>query len=272
MPLGDDQDVGRRLGVDVVEGEDLVVLVGDLGGDLARHDLAEEAGHGRRVYTVARPRLRSARSPSHLPVQLGQEGLDVARVLAEVPAGRSCERARTLTIVLAALRAGCGWSSSSSRAGRGRAATAWTSLPPGPAPAPTNVQPGSALDRRLRRPARPPPPGPRTRAARSSGYSGVRPVSTVVDARPAQSPPRPRPPTSGDDDEQAQRRGRISAPPRAQRHLRAPRAPAITLRVSDEMGSAASSAGRDPAEALGVVGRLAAQAARGRPRRGCGGR
>ena len=42
----DDQHVGGGLGVDVVEGQDLVVLEGDLRGHLPLHDLAEQAGHG----------------------------------------------------------------------------------------------------------------------------------------------------------------------------------------------------------------------------------
>src|SRR5512147_1534713 len=43
----DDQEVRRRLRVDVHEGDGVVVLVDDLGRDLAGGDLAEEAvGHG----------------------------------------------------------------------------------------------------------------------------------------------------------------------------------------------------------------------------------
>jgi hypothetical protein len=48
VPLGDDQEVERSLGVDVLEGEDLIVLVLDIGGCLAGHDAAERAvgAHG----------------------------------------------------------------------------------------------------------------------------------------------------------------------------------------------------------------------------------
>mgnify|MGYP006927295151 CR=1 FL=1 len=41
--LGDDQEMGGRLGVDVVKGVHQLVLVDLVGGDLPRRDLAEEA-------------------------------------------------------------------------------------------------------------------------------------------------------------------------------------------------------------------------------------
>ncbi len=43
MPARDHEDVHRGLGLDVVESHDLFVLVGDLGGQLPRRDLAEDA-------------------------------------------------------------------------------------------------------------------------------------------------------------------------------------------------------------------------------------
>ena len=46
MLARDDQDVGRRLGVDVAEGNDEVVLVDEVGRDLAGDDAAEEAVGG----------------------------------------------------------------------------------------------------------------------------------------------------------------------------------------------------------------------------------
>jgi hypothetical protein len=72
VPAGDHQDVGRALRVDVVEGQELLVLVGHLGGHPPRHDLAEEAGHG--------PSLQACQ----FPVQRRQQLADVARVLAEI--------------------------------------------------------------------------------------------------------------------------------------------------------------------------------------------
>ena len=42
MPLRHDQDMRRRLGIDVVKGHDLIVLVNLLGVDLAADDAAEE--------------------------------------------------------------------------------------------------------------------------------------------------------------------------------------------------------------------------------------
>src|SRR6185503_17526962 len=63
VALGHDEDVDRALRVDVVEGQDRVVLVGHAGRDLPGHDLAEQAGHGDRVYTRVRPpRCRAASS------------------------------------------------------------------------------------------------------------------------------------------------------------------------------------------------------------------
>jgi len=44
--FGDDEDVGGGLGVDVREGEGLLVFVDAGGGDFAGDDFAEEAGHG----------------------------------------------------------------------------------------------------------------------------------------------------------------------------------------------------------------------------------
>jgi hypothetical protein len=41
--LGDDQQVNRRPGVDVVKHQDLFVLVGFARGDLTRNDLAKNA-------------------------------------------------------------------------------------------------------------------------------------------------------------------------------------------------------------------------------------
>jgi hypothetical protein len=43
VPPGDDQEVEGGLGVDVLEGEDLIVLVLDIGGCLAGYDAAEYA-------------------------------------------------------------------------------------------------------------------------------------------------------------------------------------------------------------------------------------
>ncbi len=43
MPLGNNKGVGRRLRVDVVEGEDFVVFVDEFGGDLLLRDLTEDA-------------------------------------------------------------------------------------------------------------------------------------------------------------------------------------------------------------------------------------
>src|SRR5215470_3305428 len=43
MPLRHDEDMGRRLRIDVVEGEDAVVLVDDRSRHLALDDLAEKA-------------------------------------------------------------------------------------------------------------------------------------------------------------------------------------------------------------------------------------
>jgi hypothetical protein len=50
MFFGDDEYVGGGLGIDVFEGEDVVVLVNFLGGNFAAEDAAEEAigiCHGR---------------------------------------------------------------------------------------------------------------------------------------------------------------------------------------------------------------------------------
>jgi hypothetical protein len=44
--LWDDEDVGRRFGIDVVEGEEVVVLFHLLRGDCAGYDFAEETVHG----------------------------------------------------------------------------------------------------------------------------------------------------------------------------------------------------------------------------------
>ena len=41
--VGDDQDVNGSLGIDVSKGGDPIVLVDDVGLDLARRDLAEDA-------------------------------------------------------------------------------------------------------------------------------------------------------------------------------------------------------------------------------------
>ena len=47
MGLGDHEDVDGRLRVEVAEGDDVLVLVEELGGDLPVGDLAEDAvGHG----------------------------------------------------------------------------------------------------------------------------------------------------------------------------------------------------------------------------------
>jgi len=43
--FGDDEDVGGGLGIDVREGEGLLVFVDAGGGDFAGDDFAEEAGH-----------------------------------------------------------------------------------------------------------------------------------------------------------------------------------------------------------------------------------
>ena len=42
MGLGDDQEMGGRLGVDVVKGVHQLVLVNLVGGDLPRRDFAEQ--------------------------------------------------------------------------------------------------------------------------------------------------------------------------------------------------------------------------------------
>ena len=44
--FGDDEDMGGGLGIDVGEGEGLLVFVDSGGGDFAGDDFAEEAGHG----------------------------------------------------------------------------------------------------------------------------------------------------------------------------------------------------------------------------------
>src|SRR5688572_12226826 len=43
VPLGDDEEMDGRLGIDVLEGEHLVVFVLDVRRRLARHDTAEDA-------------------------------------------------------------------------------------------------------------------------------------------------------------------------------------------------------------------------------------
>ena len=47
MFFGNDEDVGGGLGVDVFEGEDVVVFVNFFGGDFTAEDAAEEAVGGR---------------------------------------------------------------------------------------------------------------------------------------------------------------------------------------------------------------------------------
>jgi hypothetical protein len=42
--FGNDQDMNRRLGGDIMKGEDLLVFIGDLGRNLARNDLLKN-GH-----------------------------------------------------------------------------------------------------------------------------------------------------------------------------------------------------------------------------------
>ncbi len=57
----------RRLRVDVLEGEELVVFVDLFGTDFTRDDLAKQAGHGgsiRRVRAATRARPRPRRPPS----------------------------------------------------------------------------------------------------------------------------------------------------------------------------------------------------------------
>ena len=46
VPLRDHEHMHGTLGVDVVEREDGIVLVGHPGGDPARDDLTEQTGHG----------------------------------------------------------------------------------------------------------------------------------------------------------------------------------------------------------------------------------
>lgn len=43
MSFGDDEDVRRSLGIDVFEGEELVVFVDFFGGNFSLEDAAEEA-------------------------------------------------------------------------------------------------------------------------------------------------------------------------------------------------------------------------------------
>jgi hypothetical protein len=61
MELGDDQDVDRGLGPDVLEGQDTIGLEQDRGRQLAAHDAAEEAVAGRRG---AHERTLSIEAPS----------------------------------------------------------------------------------------------------------------------------------------------------------------------------------------------------------------
>src|SRR6266508_2997596 len=62
VPLGNDQQVDRRLGVEVLEGEDQVVLVFDVGRAFPGSDAAEGAAVAHRplrlVYTCLRGRVR----------------------------------------------------------------------------------------------------------------------------------------------------------------------------------------------------------------------
>lgn len=44
--LWDDQEMHRRLGSDVPEGDDLIVFIELVGGNVPRHDLAEQTIHG----------------------------------------------------------------------------------------------------------------------------------------------------------------------------------------------------------------------------------
>ncbi len=73
MLLGDDHEVHRRQRVDVVEGEHVVVLVHLAAGNLALHDLAEDAvGHGRHP-CAGRERIFSSMSRAALAaLELGQ--------------------------------------------------------------------------------------------------------------------------------------------------------------------------------------------------------
>lgn len=49
--LGDHQDVGGSLGGDVAKGQAEIVLVHDIGGNLAVDDLGEDGWHGRSAAT-----------------------------------------------------------------------------------------------------------------------------------------------------------------------------------------------------------------------------
>src|SRR4051812_13532254 len=57
---GDDENVRRRLRVDVAEGDGMLVLPYDPGGNLAANNPAEEAGIGHVVLSNARVRARAA--------------------------------------------------------------------------------------------------------------------------------------------------------------------------------------------------------------------
>ena len=111
-------------------------------------------------------------------------------------------------------------------------------VPPGPWPAPTKDHPGSAATAALA--ARPTDAsGAAYSRSRSSGYSGVRPVSTTL-IRGHRVAATTAPATSATTTRVG--RGAHQAPSRGS-GICGRRAPAMTLRVSDEMGRPASSAG-----------------------------
>ena len=121
--------------------------------------------------------------------------------------------------------------------GSGWLARAWMELPPGPWPEPTSDHPGSAATAAFA--ARPTDAsGAAYSRARSSGYSGVRPVSTML--RCGHRVAATTAPATSATTTRVSGRIRLFRGGAASADCRAP---AITLRVSDDMGSPASSAG-----------------------------
>ena len=103
----------------------------------------------------------------------------------------------------------------------------------------------------------PPPRRPRTRGSRRSGYSGVRPVSTWLMPRPARDGDH-RARDQRHDDEGAEELPHAQPPSRG-RGICGRRAPGDHLAGQRRDGQRGELRGRDPAEPLGVVGRLPAQ-------------
>ena len=244
-----------RLRIDVVEGQDGVVLVGRPWPGSCPATISQK-----RQDTAAESTPSSAaRRRRHLPVQLGQEARGCCGRSGRSRACRGATASARCTSVLPAPAPDADGDVVLEAAGRASVPRAWSSLPPGPRPDPTSVQPGQRRSTAaLRRLARRAPRRPRNRWTWRSGYSGVRPVSTSLRRGQRDEPERPPPRRDDREDEHASRftRQRASAGPAASAGARRPREHLARQRRDrqrrDLVGRGPAAAARGPRAARGA--------------------